>query len=142
MPILTKSDLERAVEDERRQGTVGYNEGDGRSQRLRAKAATIVIREANAKGWSYDDLVLWVDSKCARWFWDELYGCDDAEAAARQVTLDWVQPYEGDYIYGPNTCTKCHASENHPIHRSSLYPGWHLFRRYYATQPEEVEVSL
>jgi len=102
---LTKSDLERAIEDERRQGTVGYNEGDGRSQRLRAKGATIVVREANAKGWSYDDLVLWVDSKYGRWFWDSLYGCDDPEGAARAVTLDWVEPGEGDYVYDPTPYT-------------------------------------
>lgn len=102
---LTKADLDRAVEDERRQGTVGYNEGDGRSQRLRAKGATIAIREANAKGWSYDDLVIWVDSKLARWFWDSLYGCDDPEGAARCVTLDWLEPGEGDYVYDPTPYT-------------------------------------
>jgi len=106
---LTKQDLERAVEDERRLGSVGYNLAFDHGQRLQAKGRAIVLREANRQGWSYDDLVLWVDSKYGRWFWDSLYGCSDPDGAAQAVTLAWVAPGEGDYVYQP-TSVEAHVT--------------------------------
>ena len=102
MTKLTKADLERALEDPRRQGTLGYTQSEyiERSKAFIAKGDSLAIRTANAKGWTYDDLVVWVDSKGGRWFWDALHGNDDAAMAAREVNLDWFRPGEREATYG------------------------------------------
>jgi hypothetical protein len=91
---LTISDLENAKDSPAREGSVGFSDGDHRPLRLQARAARIVLREANRQGWTYADLVCWIDSKLGRWFWDELYGCDNTDAAARYVTLSGLTPAE------------------------------------------------
>lgn len=87
---LTLTDLENAKRSDLRGGTVGYSEGDWLSTTMRQKGDRIVLRRANAQGWTMEHLVGWVDSKYGRWFWDSLYGCRDATGAARLVTLDWM----------------------------------------------------
>lgn len=100
MTKLTKQDLEAALESELRQGTVGYTEREYvATSRERAQGDSIVVREANRQGWSFNQLVAWVDSKYGRWFWDELHGCKDAAAAARTVTLDWMDDFDRS-LYG------------------------------------------
>jgi len=90
MMKLTLTDLENAKRSDLRGGTVGYSEGDWLSTTMRQKGDRIVLRRANAQGWTMEHLVGWVDSKYGRWFWDSLYGCRDATGAARLVTLDWM----------------------------------------------------
>lgn len=100
MAQLTKVDLENALESEKRLGTVGYTEREYVATKAEArKGDSIVVREANRQGWSFEQLVGWVDSKYGRWFWDELHGCKDADAAARCVTLDWMDDYDRS-LYG------------------------------------------
>jgi len=92
---LRKVDLEAAIVDDRRRGTVGYSERDFiRSATLRRRGDSIVVREANRQHWTYLDLLIWVDSKMGRWFWDALYGCKDQLGATRLVTLDWLDDDE------------------------------------------------
>ncbi len=87
---LTRADLMSAINDEHRLGSVGYSCRFDFPKRLQTKGDTIVLREANRQGWTYADLVFWVDSKYGRWFWDSLYGCTDEAGAAGCVTLDWA----------------------------------------------------
>lgn len=92
MTRLTRKDLEAAIASEYRLGTVGYSERDtcGANAALRAKGDSLVIRVANSFNWTYQDLLIWVDSKYGRWFWDSLYGSDDLAGAQGLVRKDWI----------------------------------------------------
>lgn len=99
MSKLTLEDLDAAVNSERRLGSAGYS--DRPSQIVVGRLGDrIVLREANAKGWTINHLIAWVDSKYGRWFWDSLYGCNDAEGAAKLVNLDWMDDYDRSLYEG------------------------------------------
>jgi len=100
MTKLTLQDLENAVnDDEKRLGSVGFSERDSFCATTQKRGNRIALAAANAKGFTYDQLVAWVDSKYGRWFWDSLYGCSDRAGAVALVNLDWMSS-EDRALYG------------------------------------------
>lgn len=70
---LTAGDLSRALEDERHLG-FGYRSGRSSATESRVSDAdAIVLRIANEKGWTYEQLFAWANSRPGRWTADVLY---------------------------------------------------------------------
>lgn len=94
--MLTTADLDKARNDER---WLGFGYLQGRDIALNSTdpecparpelvAATDerIIADANAQGWTYEDLFGWANSKAGRWFADTAFGGGTYEQAARYLT--------------------------------------------------------
>jgi hypothetical protein len=73
--MLTITDLDRAANDDRYLGW-GYLGERSRQDdaTLVAAADQRVIDLANERGWDYEDLFAWANSKLGRWFGDGVFG--------------------------------------------------------------------
>ena len=70
---LNLSDIERGYADDRWHG-VGYLAGRSRIAHHNYLGDSILLKYANSKGWSYDNLFRWMDSRSGRHFADAFIG--------------------------------------------------------------------
>lgn len=77
---LTRDDLDAALNDERHMG-YGYAGRRYLSRARREEMDRAVVRQANALGWTYEDLFEWANSKHGRW------ACDAATDSSKTATV-------------------------------------------------------
>lgn len=87
---LTLHDIERAYDDARWLGWGYLGERDGGSPAVTAAADSAVIAEANRRGWDYERLFAWLNSRPGRHFADE--GLHTSiERAMKHAIWEWSE---------------------------------------------------
>lgn len=95
---LTRKDIDIMTQDERWLG-YGYLQGreimltstDSEAPADPQRVANVerqILAVVNKRGWDYEQMFEWANSKNGRWFADSVYGCDESvEYAVRQGLL-------------------------------------------------------
>lgn len=92
---LTVKDIEAGYENDEWAGWGYLGERDAmldrRGKSLIPKMDRLVLKIANAAGWTKDNLFHWTNSKYGRHFVDQAFGCSDLAGAAVNVRLDGLE---------------------------------------------------
>jgi hypothetical protein len=87
MAKLTADVFDRMTFDDRWSGYGYIGERDRVDDAAAAAADQRIIEIVNNKGWDYERLFEWANSKRGRWFADAAFGCDDLDRAVQYGEL-------------------------------------------------------